>query len=230
MSTLLEHLLDGQELVSKHDDLSANETSMVNEIPPATEPPPTNETPSANEAPSVSETPSADELPPVDETLGPHPSDSSERSPHTAASTPPRSAFDASTESARPRESQKDPAPQFSTVFPTPMDGSPSSVSSPIIFVGFGTGANSLLHLAVSSRLSASFPARNVGGGRISSGGVVTSGAGHARGSCSDGGGESRSPLALALRRSALHVGGLVLVNGFVSLEKQASKVRGPFF
>lgn len=255
MSTLLEHLLDGHELVPKRAGQMVNETSSLNETPPANEIPPAvespsvneippaNESPSANEPPSVDEPPSVNELPPAGETVELRPGEPSDRQPDTAANPPPRSAFAAPTREAEPRENETNSDSLLSTEFPAPVGSSlPPSSSSPMIFVGFGTGANSLLHLAVSSRLSVS---PSSGGGDLtgvvdglsSSGGGVTGGGGHARGSFPDlpegggcGGGESRSPLALALQRSALHVGGLVLVNGFVSLENQASKVRGAPF
>ena len=255
MSALLEHLLDGDELVPKRDGpmiietSSLNETPAANENPPANESssvnetPPANESPSANEPPSIDEAPSVNETPPASERVEPRPSDPSDRQPDTAASSARRSAFATSTGEAEPRENKTNSEPPFSADFPGPMGSSlPPSASSPIIFVGFGTGANSLLHLAVSSRLSVSPSSSGdclagAGDDRSSSGAGVEGGGGHARGSFSDmpegggcGGGESRSPLALALQRSALHVGGLVLINGFVSLENQASKVRGAPF
>lgn len=103
-----------------------------------------------------------------------------------------------------------------------------SSLSSPVIFVGFGAGANALLHLASSYLL---LPSSGCGVVDIVSDGAATcsrmdvANDGNDRRDV-DHDGKSSGRLALALHRNALHVGGLVLVNGFVSLDKQSAQVR----
>ena len=229
---------------------------------------PVNKNRSVKETPYVNETPLDGEIPSGSETMEPRPCKSSEKLPDTAASAAAvRSGSDVSSAATVPgetkttnpdpplrngaghRENQPNPVDPLSTAPPTPVNRL-TSESTPVIFVGFGTGANSLLHLAVNSRLSAAPPARNAGDrcggggvcldGQSGCGGGGMIGRGHVRGSrtgsvggggCGGGGGggdSGSSSLAAALHRSGLRVGGFVLVNGFVTLEKQASQVSGP--
>lgn len=89
----------------------------------------------------------------------------------------------------------------------------PSSKSSssgfPVVFVGFGNGAHSLLSLGergLLSALGADCDHRRDDGQRDSS--------------------LKPSSLASALARRGLHVAALILVNGFVSLEDRSSQAR----
>lgn len=138
--------------------------------------------------------------------------------------------------------------PNAQTLCPSPFE------ASPVIFVGFGTGANSTLHLAAApiqhehtdnsgggSRSSTLDDAtRGVDGDngvskirigrsqRITDANDVGSTAQeqdtpnrNSRGKASDG------LLVSMLRRHGFRMGGLILVNGFVSLDEQSMEVRG---
>lgn len=137
---------------------------------------------------------------------------------------------------------------------PSPPKSARSSPSSgedfPVIFVGFGFGAHSLLHLAAGPLRTRPQPPKrkpsdNCGGGcsdADGSGGYSSVGSdfhgddndsgimGHEQqqdGGNGGGGGTARDGrLASALYRKGLRVGGLVLVNGFFALDEQSTQAR----
>lgn len=94
---------------------------------------------------------------------------------------------------------------------------SPSSttgfVERHVVFVGFGIGANALLRLGESALLPVEERADN---GETEVGKLADS----QRSSADDG----EYGLAPALSRKGLHVGGIVLVNGFVSLDERSAQ------
>lgn len=93
----------------------------------------------------------------------------------------------------------------------------PSSPQAlPVVFVGFGTGANVMLRL-VSTELSPVDETTNIETDIVRSREVD--------GSRNKAGGGSR--LSKELARRGAHVGGLVLVNGFVSLDECSHEVSG---
>lgn len=121
-----------------------------------------------------------------------------------------------------------------------------------VIFVGFGTGANSLLHLASGPlRVLSQSPKHEGGDGRGGRSGGVGEGE-HGSGGQVDGGrdlpdghdGERRKReqgndvrggaeagyghLTSVLHNKGLRVGGLVLANGFVSLDEDSTQARRP--
>lgn len=132
---------------------------------------------------------------------------------------------------------------------------------SPVIFVGFGSGANAIVNLAAAPLRTPPKHLRHEcidhGGGRRNStpndivkGGDADdrfseiSSARGSRAASADGGGiseqERHSPtgddgsqasdglLVSMLRRQGLRIGGLVLVNGFISLDEQSTQVKRP--
>lgn len=97
------------------------------------------------------------------------------------------------------------------------------NASAAVVFVGFGSGAHSLLHLAAGPLLPLSPKCSTTvdttsSGGRCIRDNTSTPDA-------SRGGSES-GRLALVLDRRGLRISGLVLVNGFVSLDEQSEQVR----
>ncbi|CAM9129624.1 unnamed protein product, partial [Hapterophycus canaliculatus] len=133
-----------------------------------------------------------------------------------------------------------------------------SSEASPAIFVGFGTGANSILHLAAAPRRTSSQPLQHeykddgVGGlnstlhdtvgGVVGDDGASKVGCGrNPRGTHPNGVGiheQERDPLihggggkasdgllVSMLRRQGLRISGLILVNGFMSVDEPATQV-----
>ncbi|CAM9107284.1 unnamed protein product [Ectocarpus sp. 6 AP-2014] len=132
----------------------------------------------------------------------------------------------------------------------SPRTSPPAREAFPVIFVGFGFGAHSLLHLAAgplrtrSQRLKRR-PRDNCGGGCSDVddfGGCFSVGSGfhgddndsgigdHEQqrdgGNGGGGGTASDGRLASALYRKGLRVGGLVLVNGFFALDEQSTQAR----
>lgn len=96
-----------------------------------------------------------------------------------------------------------------------------SYVRAAVVFVGFGSGAHSLLHLAAGPLLplSPECTTANTSNSRREGthGSTSTRDVLHA---CESG------RLALALDRRGLRISGLVLVNGFISLDEQSEQVR----
>lgn len=96
-----------------------------------------------------------------------------------------------------------------------------SCVRAAVVFVGFGSGAHSLLHLATGPLLpvspeSTTAETNNSGRERVRE---STSTRDVFR-ACESG------RLALALDRRGLRISGLVLINGFISLDEQSEQVR----
>lgn len=192
VSSLLEHLLEGDELLVKQIDDDA--------------PPPPNTKPGE----------------PQKEHLAVRPP--SRTAPHAAPSEQKPEAADASAEVANSqRENTPEDARLSASAAPPKASDICSSLSqvTPMILVGFGTGANSLLHLAAG-------PLRQEGSEGLGRGGGGDGG----KLPCDDVGGECNDTggglLASSLYRKGFRVGGLVLVNGFISLDEQSTQARGP--
>lgn len=94
-----------------------------------------------------------------------------------------------------------------------------SSSGFPVVFVGFGTGAHSLVSLGERALLSAL-------GGDCNHSGSRGLGCRKLSGDNQPNSSDKSSSLASALVRRGLHVGGLILVNGFVSLEDRSCQAR----
>lgn len=221
VSTLLEHLLEGDELLPTIDkDKNDNGTSP--KVKPERHPDgnPTDSQPEMTPAPMAA-TPDPSTAEPV-ETM--------------AAAGMQQSDIDASPPCPSPPKSPR---------------SSPSAREAfPVIFVGFGFGAHSLLHLAAGPLRTRSQPPKrqprdNCGGGCSDVddfGGCFSvgtdfhgddndSGIGdHEKqrdgGNGGGGGTASDGRLASALYRKGLRVGGLVLVNGFFALDEQSTQAR----
>lgn len=100
-----------------------------------------------------------------------------------------------------------------------------SPLPPPVVFVGFGTGANALLHLTAGllshSGCDQSYdPSDNADMGR----GKEVCGNAPPRHAYDRW--EASGRLASLLRRKTLRIGGLVLANGFVSLNEESTQVR----
>lgn len=211
MSSLLEHLLVGDELLAKRDAHDAN-------TPPGTKP------------------------------VGPH---KDHLTAHlTSTTTLP---MEAEPQLAPPLEPEPEVVEARAGVAPskrvnTPEEGDCVSAAAappgasdtcasvsrvtPVIFVGFGIGTNSLLHLAAG-------PLRQERGEELGEG----SGRDGGRHLCDDVDGELNETeggrdtgggveagdgfLTSILYRKGFRMGGLVLVNGFVSLDEQSTQARG---
>lgn len=101
-----------------------------------------------------------------------------------------------------------------------------------MIFVGFGTGANSILHLAAGplrqERIE-NLRGGSGGDGRRSPFGDVGGEFNETEGGGDTGGGVEAGDgtLTSVLCRKGFRMGGLVLVNGFVSLDEQSTQASG---
>lgn len=186
MSSLLEHLLEGDELLAKHGDDEAKDPLHTKPVEPEKEPlnagPPSTTTSHANP-------------------------------PEQERQLSPTSELEAE-EKLSERENTPGEASSTASAAPPSASNTCSSFSraTPVILVGFGTGANSLLHLAAGP-LSQE---RNedLGGGGDGDGGCTLR---------DDAGGEL---LNSVLCRKGFRVGGLILVNGFISLDEQSTQAR----
>lgn len=196
VSTLLEHLLQGDELIPNRER-------------------------SPNDGSRRSRNRFGSDQPPGTTAHGASPPDVGAATP--AAATPPRSP-------APPQYGEADPALPSSSMPPEMRASSPSPLS-PIIFVGFGTGANALLHLVASPALAPfSIGKDRDGRGDDGDDAATEAGSGGRGGDDStrggdDSGGQVGGSLIPVLRHNGLRVGGLVLVNGFVSLDEQSTHV-----
>lgn len=214
VSAILEHLLDGDELLAKHEQPVDGKTPRTTQ--PESEP---HHEQSGDRPPSASVVPTAPQPDPDTNT--------------TAAT-------------AR-QEGEGSPAPSSgSTAAPPPStSSSPSqypgrSSPSPVIFLGFGSGANALLHLAAGALGAPAHPGKRGHSERFDGRVSHHDGGGYERDGGGDGGHEGEyasdpcggaepagGPLSSALQRRGLRVGGMVLVNGFVSLDEQSRQARG---
>lgn len=207
MSSLLEHLLEGDELLAKRGDDDANPTPNTKPVEPENKP---------LTAPQA-------------------------KPPEPEPQLTPTSAQDTEVEDARAGEdaifehetTAEETCSSASAALPGMSDTCPSIPrASPVILVGFGTGANALLHLAagpLSQERSDDVGVDSGGDGeRALRDGVdgefnETEGDSDAGNGVEAGGGLLRSILC----RKGFRVGGLVLVNGFVSLDEQSTQARG---
>lgn len=211
VASLLEHLLEGDELLAKHGDGDANLNSRP--VEPGQEPltvrRPSTTTPHAN--------------PPEPE---PQPTLTTEPEAEVANAR--------IGEALSERENTPEKALSSASAAPSSAPDTCLSVSrpTPVILVGFGTGANSLLYLATEPLRQER--SEDLSGGNDGDGGRnlcddVDSEFNEAEWGCDTGGGVEAGGglLTSILSCKGFGVGGLVLVNGFVSLDEQSTQARG---
>ena len=211
----MEHLLEEDELFAKHGDDDAGTPQDTKPMEPDNEPPLT-----ARRPPTA--TPHAN-LP--------------EPEAHFTPTSSPGTGLQDVRDGEEKLSEQETTAKE--TLSPAPVASSGSSETrpsipraNPVILVGFGTGANSLLHLAAGPlRQELSEDLDGNGGGdrrralRHGDDGECKEGEGgiDTAGDVEAGGGLLRSVLC----RKGFRVGGLILVNGFASLDGQSTQARG---
>ncbi|CAM9926140.1 unnamed protein product, partial [Ectocarpus fasciculatus] len=226
VSALLEHLLEGDELL------------------------PTIDTDENDNGPSPKVTPQRH---PDGHSTDPQP----ETTPAQMAATPDPSTAESveTTMGAGMQQSDIDASPPCPSPPESPRSSPSAREAFPVVFVGFGLGAHSLLHLAAGPLRTRSQPPErkprndNFSGGcssdadgigrRFSVGSDFRGDdndsriGGHEQQRDGDGGGgggggaASDGRLALVLYRKELRVGGLVLVNGFFDLDEHSTSVVG---
>lgn len=103
---------------------------------------------------------------------------------------------------------------------------SPSPSSTPVIFVGFGTSAHALLCLASKNLCSAPTESTSDHKNEEDVDGIPVAIAKDKRGANVHRGRSGDSSIMSALRSNALHLGGMILINGFMSLDQRSLKVR----
>lgn len=229
VSTLLEHLLESEELLVKHSSVDGS-----NNLP--------------NTKPSEPRHHDLTDRPPETTTA------------HFAARSDPEAEAAEVATAANLQESEQTPAASGSPASAVPPTARRSTCPSSsyrvpaVIFVGFGTGANALLHLTAGPLRALSQSPKHAHGGRGGRGGGGGGEGGGEGGQGREGDGGRDLPdgndsggneqeqgsdirgdaeascglLASVLRSKGLRVGGLVLANGFVSLDEQSTQARGP--
>ncbi len=213
VSAILEHLLDGDELVAKHEEPVDDTTPRTTQ--PESEP--RHEQPGDRPL-SASVAPTASQPDPDKKAMAATVRQEGEDSPSPSSGSTP--APSPSSSSSRPQSPGR-------------------SSSSPVIFLGFGSGANSLLHLAAGALGAPAHPGKRGQGERFDGSAGDDDGGGYEHDEGGGGGNEGEyvsdscggagsagGPLSSALRRRGLRVGGMVLVNGFVSLDEQSRQAR----